>query len=279
MTILVNRAPIIGFTFPGGEEHVRLTDIYIGNKTFVYASLKSSNDVMALMLTVDAIYRIRPETKIFLTIPYLPYARQDRVCHDGEALSIKVMCNMINLLKCHEVVIIDPHSDVAPALINNVRIIHQADIVANSELTEIIQSAECDLVSPDAGSLKKCTQVQKKLLEAGVKTQLYTASKKRNPENGKITQTEVTGDIKNKNLIIVDDICDGGRTFVALADELKKKGANKVFLYVTHGIFSQGLEPLIQSIDEIICYHSLNAELQDEKPSFRILNSFAKDVI
>jgi len=75
--------------------------------------------------------------------------------------------------------------------------------------------------------------------------------------------TRFNGNAKGKNLVIVDDICDGGRTFIELARVLKEKGANKVALYVTHGIFSQGLDVLKEHIDHVYCVHAFNAERSD----------------
>lgn len=279
MTLLVNRTPIIRFTFPGGEEHVRLSEVQIGAKTSVYASLKSSKDVMALLLTIDAIYRTRPDTQISLMIPYIPYARQDRVCNVGESLSIKVMARLINQLQCHEVVMVDPHSDVAPALIDKARVIHQADIIVNTEMAAFIRDNNCALIAPDAGSHKKCAEIQKKLLNRGIETELFTANKSRNLIDGKIIHSEVNGDVRGKNLLILDDICDGGRTFTALSQLLKDKGAKKIFLYVTHGIFSQGLEPLKKGFDQIFCYHKLNDQVEQNEDILHVLDTFADELV
>ena len=154
MAILINQQVISSLTFPGGESHVRLA-LAIKDKTRVTALLKNANDIMALLLSIDAIRRINPDTAIELTIPYFPYARQDRVCYPGEALSVTVMANIINSLHCHSVTIMDPHSDVTPALLNRCRVISMSDIIMNSELSELIKNENLTLVAPDAGAVKK----------------------------------------------------------------------------------------------------------------------------
>ena len=123
MPILVNQKSVGFFKFSGGECHVKISDLEITERTNILANLNNSDDVMSLLLIVDAVRRINPSTQVLLTIPYFPYARQDRVCNEGEALSVKVMADLINSLNCAGVTIYDPHSDVTPALLNNCRAI------------------------------------------------------------------------------------------------------------------------------------------------------------
>src|SRR5882672_10205300 len=115
MPIYIDDELIESFIFPGGECHVR----YHGDHDHcsVKAYLNDSNDIMKLLLLIDAIKRNNEDVKIFLTIPYFPYARQDRSCNYGEPLSVKVMANLINSLECYNVTIYDPHSDVTAALL------------------------------------------------------------------------------------------------------------------------------------------------------------------
>ena len=114
------------FTFPGGEVGVKLSSSVRGLKTLtIKAWLKNSEDVMALLMTVDAMRRQNSLVDINLILAYVPYARQDRVCNDGEALSISVFAQLINSCDFRVVIITDPHSDVTPALIKNSRICSQ----------------------------------------------------------------------------------------------------------------------------------------------------------
>ncbi len=252
MPIFVNHKAIETFNFSGGECHVKVLPSDISDCTDITAYLYSSNDVMRLLLTVDAIRRIAPQTSIHLTIPYFPYARQDRVCNEGEALSVKVMANLINSLYCTHVTLYDPHSDVTPALVNNCNIINSAEIIANSPLAAIIKDKDLTLLSPDAGAEKKVRAVAKRLKT----TELLCASKTRETATGEITSTQIHGDISGKNIIIIDDICDGGRTFIELAKALKDANAGDVYLYITHGIFSQGLSTLEGYFKHIYCHHT-----------------------
>ncbi len=273
MSILINKKPIETFKFYGGECHVKINPFNIGNQTEIMANLNNSDDIMYLLLSVDAIRRVNLETAINLIIPYFPYARQDRVCNEGESLSVKVMADIINSLSCSKVTIYDPHSDVTPALINKCNVITLADIVANSFLSKIILDRKLALVSPDAGAEKKTRHLAKRLSMTGQIVEVYCSSKIRDTLTGNITATEIYGDVSGKNLIIVDDICDGGMTFIELAKELKRAEAEDIFLYTTHGIFSKGLNTLKDHFNHLYCHHTMLSEDQIDSSILTILQN------
>ncbi|MBD77454.1 MAG: ribose-phosphate pyrophosphokinase [Crocinitomicaceae bacterium] len=231
------------FTFAGGEVQVTwpVASLRGAHLIQVVAHLDSSDAIMALMLGIDAIRRATfHNPNIELVIPYFPYARQDRVCKDGQSLSVAVIAQMINALQCNRVTICDPHSDVTGAMINNLTIKSQADIARiNKKFSRKLCHRDTVIVAPDAGASKKAVAVAK-ACERG--TPVIQALKTRDVQTGDITETVVLGDVTGKRCMLVDDICDGGRTFIQLADELLKRGAAEVNLFVTHGIFSRGLE-------------------------------------
>ncbi len=246
--------------FPGGEMGVTLNTediLYLTtNATHqtIIARLQTANDIMVLALTVDALRRI-DRTPIRLFMPYVPYARQDRACNKGEALSLKVFCDMINAMNFDWVAVCDPHSDVVGALLNRVTIINQARIISNFDaLNKRIFETNAQFVSPDAGANKKTAD----LAAFYGRESFIRADKVRELSTGKIKETIVyANDLTGQTIIIVDDICDGGRTFIELATVLKAKGAKRVILYVTHGIFSKGLAPIIAGgVDEIYTTNS-----------------------
>lgn len=231
--------------FSGGEINVKLIDLPVKNIK-ITAILENSEDVMTLLLLVNAIKSFPQSTIAELVIPYFPYARQDRICNVGEAFSLKVMADLINSLNIPKVTIYDPHSDVTPALINNVNVVPQHQICADLIGKRIV-------VCPDAGAEKKIMKLEKPYI---------MATKVRDVKTGNIIKTEVHSKTKpNGHYIIVDDICDGGRTFIELAKTLKHEhGAREVDLYVTHGIFSAGFDVFKGYISTIYYLNS------DQKP-------------
>lgn len=256
-------------TFSGGEESVRILEdltkevTRTDNIVSITAKIKNSSDLIKLLLLNDAICRIIPKCATLcklLELDYLPYARQDRVCNSGESFSLKVLANLINACEFDTVYIDDPHSDVATALINNCKALHQRDCVrvlcvTNDDFSRFVSSST--LVSPDAGSNKKIAEVCKML----GKGSFVRADKLRDMSTNNISETVVYADKLAGNYLIVDDICDGGRTFIALAKELKAKGADKVGLYVTHGIFSYGKKVLTEAgIDYIFAKNDWTEE-------------------
>ena len=239
--------PVDFMTFNGGEEHVKITKPQIATQSIVIETLiTSSQDLIRLILLKDAVDEINVyNVKAKLKMPYAPYARQDRRCDTGEAFSLKVVARLINGMGFDEVVIVDPHSDVTPALIDNVRVISQ-DTIAFTDL----QHSDCDiwnkdviLCAPDGGALKKTFK-----LGMALGCPVISAEKIRDMSNGKIIRTEVhSDDLTGKIVWMIDDICDGGMTFIKLAETLKAKGTKEVNLWVTHGVFSKGKEVLTEA--------------------------------
>lgn len=234
--------------FPGGEVHVCLdidTIYRIGEAKEIFISadrISSSDEVMKLLLVTDAIRNCSNTTPINLTMNYVPYGRQDRVCVPGESLSIKVFSNLINSQNYKEVLILDPHSDVTPALINNCSVLNNHYRVYMT-LRDI--SGDVTIISPDAGANKKTKDLVKSLYNYNEKVDLVKCDKTRDLKTGKISGFEVyADDLEGKTCVIVDDICDGGGTFLGLAKELQAKNAGDLHLIVSHGIFSKGLDEL-----------------------------------
>lgn len=236
------------FLFSGGEVHIKLQDR--ADEVLVSARLNDSNDVMKLLLAVDALRRNGSKT-ITAFIPYLPYARQDRVMVGGEPLSIKVMCNLINSCNFEKVYVFDVHSEVSLALLDN------CELISNYSLAKQVLSNHSDylLVSPDAGALKKIYKLAEAL---NYTNDIVLCNKVRDVSNGKIKQITVDqDDLGGKDCFIIDDICDGGATFVGVAKELKKRNAGKVSLIVSHGIMSHGETELVDWIDHIYTTDSI----------------------
>lgn len=251
------------WNFPGGEVGVDINNLsqidgMNVQRVCVDARIKNSDDVMALLMATDALRMEYPLAKFMLDLPYIPYARQDRVCNEGEALSIKVFGRLINSLKYDIVQVVDPHSAVSLACIDNVAVRSQFDIFGKIKLS----FREVTIVAPDAGATKKCEEFAKKVGAAGV----ITCSKTRNLADGKIIGMTVDGpeDMSNLNLLILDDICDGGRTFIELALLLEARNPKTLELAVTHGIFSKGVEIVANHLDHIYTTDSFRSDLACE---------------
>lgn len=239
------------FQFSGGEYQVQLSKFpVLPTKMVPVIHIKAfilNGDFMPLALIVDALRRDFPTAEIGLEMPYLPYARQDRVMNAGEALACKVFCEAVNSLNLSKVYISDCHSDVGLALLKNVVDIPLQLPNTYAYVLNPLQKPYDTLVSPDAGALKKCYKIAKMY---GI-PEVIRADKTRDVTNGNITGTTVYGMVEGRRVIICDDICDGGRTFVELGKELRKQEPKELHLHVTHGIFSKGKEELLSIFDSV----------------------------
>lgn len=204
-----------------------------------------TRDLLRLGLVKDALDRIGIQD-VKLTLEYFPQARADRVFCEGQPLPVKVFADILNSFGFAKVYIFDAHSDVTPALIKNVEIVHQADLV-KMKLPLIKKFMPTfNLVAPDTGAAKKINDVAKAI----GKRDYIQAVKLRDVATGEIIKCDlqIDGDIEG-NVLIVDDIADKGGSFMHLADMLKSRGAKHVGLFVSHAIFPEGLAKLAEHID------------------------------
>lgn len=253
------------FIFNGGEVHTQVDWYVAGSEDIVvHARLHSSDDIMKLCMVKDALDRAYPDNDKLLDMPYVPYARQDRVMEDGEALSIKVFANIINALNFKRVFTLDNHSDVATALIDHCENRSVLSVIEETPLDSLLMEENTNyvLVSPDAGAAKKTLKIAQQY--GGLR--VINCDKQRDTKTGEITGTYVNWgySMKGMKLLIVDDICDGGRTFIEIAKAVQKFKPASIELLVSHGIFSKGLQPLLDSgISHIYTTDSFPLPTQD----------------
>jgi ribose-phosphate pyrophosphokinase len=245
------------FTFAGGELHIKLDPTDLAESITITHRLNAFSDIGLLYLAADALRRSGVK-RLDLFIPYFPAARQDRLMVEGEPLSVKVYADLINQLNFETVTILDPHSDVTPAVLN--RCVALSNHAFMHQVVGIIGS-DALLISPDGGALKKIYKVSEALNGMDV----VECSKSRDVKTGRLSGFKVyADDLQGRPCIIVDDICDGGGTFIGLAKELKSKNAGALYLAVSHGIFSKGTELLTEVFDHIFMTDSVK-ELQSDK--------------
>lgn len=244
--------PFTALIFPDGQPHMKLDMAQVDQidrkePLRIFTRLNNANDLMMALLAKNTLDYLDFE-QIELHVTYLLAARMDRVMLDGEPFSLKVVAALLNQAHFKKIKIFDPHSEVSTALIE------RSYAVANHYFVKDALEhytgrhpgeAPC-LVSPDAGALKKIHKLAQFL---GVE-QVVECMKERDVKTGALTNFKaMTDDLRGQTCFIVDDICDGGGTFAGTAKMLKAKGAGKVHLIVSHGIFSRG--PVIDFIDDI----------------------------
>ena len=216
----------------------------------------SMTDFVAAMFWIDA-WVWRGGNVPNLVLPFVPGARQDRMNHEGDFLfTAKSVANMINARNFPKVIVVDPHSEVVSALINN------CEVVPSNMVADLLKKEDyAAVVSPDAGAEKRATSFAKNLGKP-----VIHAWKTRNVADGSISgfgHEPIAPSIKGK-LLIVDDICDGGGTFLGLEKELRKAGY-KADLFVTHGIFSKGTKSLTKVFENVFTTDSIARRQENVK--------------
>lgn len=240
--------------FPAGELLVR-TDksnlLDLSNKMS-----GKSDDIINILMQIEAKRRILGDIPIYVYMPYFPYARQDKVFNYGEANGFQVIVDLLTRTAYSNnvyFIVADLHTDYP--LDDRFIQIKQIDIIKEyyKEITDVCSHVDM-IVSPDKGALNKSIEIGKYL-----STDVLTCNKERDPKTGEILSltTNLTKIKDGLNLLVVDDICDGGSTFLFLAKELREKfkNINSLNLYVTHGIFSKGTQELQKYYDNIVLFN------------------------
>ena len=167
---------------------------------------------------------------VYLYMPYIPNARMDRVKNPEDVFTLKYFAELLNSLELTEVTVLDPHSSVSEALINNLDIVTPEQYL----LKVLVKLSSCGIKDvvvfyPDEGAMKRYSGLIKLPYAFGIK--------KRNWETGVIEGLDVAGavdQIVGRDILIIDDICSRGGTFYHSAKKLKELGARDIYLYVSH---------------------------------------------
>jgi len=215
--------------FPDGQQSITLDKPQITQRMsmiLLKSRLNSFKD-LELIITANQCLREFGIEDVNLYVPYFLGGRSDRKFGEGQTNYLKnVICPIINSQKFNKVVVMDPHSDVLEACLDNFVKIGNFELVQFA--LDSINDKNLTLISPDAGALKKIFDVAAKFQIENV----VTASKVRDMKTGDIIRTELpTMNLDGINhIVIIDDICDGGRTFVELARAISYKNTLQIFL-------------------------------------------------
>lgn len=226
--IKVNNIEIKQGQFPDGTLLMKFNSTMdkpdFNNNMLIEWYYENDAELFSLICVKRHMDRIYPNNDVILYMPYIPHARMDRVKSNEDVFTLKYFCEIINSLCFKTVYVRDAHSNVSLALLNNV----VDEGVENYIYKAIIASKADALFFPDEGAMKRYSDKSEKPYAFGMK--------KRDWETGKILGLDIINaeNIKDKNVLIVDDICSRGGTFYHSAKALKAAGAKSVSLYVTH---------------------------------------------
>lgn len=229
--ISINGKEVILNKFP--DETLRLNpdiESILNQSVTICWHFESNEEMIAVMFLANHARRVGAN-RVNLIMPYIPNARQDRVKNNTDVFTLKYFAEFINNIHFNKVVVLDPHSSVSEALINNIEVESPKPYIEKviEEIKKEINSETFIAFYPDEGAMKRYSGMLDMPYAFGIK--------KRNWETGKIEGLDISGEkdlIKNSNIIIVDDISSRGGTFYFSAKKLKELGAKNIYLYISH---------------------------------------------
>lgn len=246
-------------TFNDGQPHIKFQPLdrkaLSTDDITIVCRLATQDQLFILEQSANVLHRhgLRIGT---LVITYLQGMRMDRVMNFEEPYSLELIATRINALQAEHVFIVEPHSRVSLKLINN------------SEALSVLEPDvfdKCFVVAPDAGARQRlCEQYDKKNPAAGFGNLLGVdfypiafCNKHRDPDTGYIDRLDIDErcveklKTSDKPILVVDDLCDGGRTFVMCAEAIRRIKPN-VSIMVTHMVNPKGIEVLSANYDDVV---------------------------
>lgn len=215
--------------FPDGTLLLKenVSDWTCGKNATITWLFENNEELVTLIFLVKHL-KAHGISRLFLNMPYIPNARQDRVKTEEDVFTLKYFAEVINWLGFESVTVLDPHSAVSEALINNIRIQNPKQFVM--ETIEIIGGEHnLTMFYPDEGAMKRYSSIFKLPYAFGIKQRDWVT--------GQIKGLDVFGMtdlIKDRKILIVDDISSRGGTFYFSAKKLKELGAKEIYLYISH---------------------------------------------
>lgn len=229
--IMLNDTVIEIGSYPDGTILMK-PDRRAANSAYIEWNYENDREFLVLIYLVKHLRDHRVHT-ITLHMPYIPNARMDRVKGTDDVFTLKYFADILNSLELDRVWVMDPHSDVSTALINNVCTISPKSYIyaalSHMKLVEDVDTDHIIMFYPDNGAAKRYGNMVSRPYAYGAKN--------RDWETGKILGLDVITnglDLTGKDILIVDDICSKGGTFLHSAKKLKELGVNRIYLYISH---------------------------------------------
>ena len=267
--IKINGIAIDPINFPAGEVGVRLTSDHIHQRPTLrkghYEVTWEFESPAEYFILAQAIEALKGATRgihrvhIDLTIPYFPFARQDRAVNFGEANALRVFCQALNNLDVDTITTWDAHSLAVEQHFDASKFVNVSQDILFSRFAPYNMTLDVDVVvAPDAGASKKAAVIASQL-----KAELVQCSKVRDKLTGEVLYLQLdnsTAVAAARKVLVVDDICDGGATFIAVGKAInlvRMHSSAQSYLFTTHGIYSKGKSELNKYYTEIACAFQL----------------------
>ena len=234
--------------FPDGEKVIRVEDDVRGRDCFVVQSTCRPVDehLVELLIYLDCLRRASAK-RVTAVIPYFGYARQDRKAEGRVPITAKLVANLITTAGADRVLAIDLHAQQLQGFFD-IPVDHLTGELVLNKYFRGKKIGDLAVVSPDVGNIKLAARYA-----AHLGGELAIVHKKR-ISGSKVEAQEIIGEVKGKNILMCDDMMTTAGTVCSAAELVKKRGAEKIYVGATHGIFAdKALEKLSQApIDEVV---------------------------
>lgn len=225
--------------FSDGELCVDFTDSVRGKRVYILASPNNSDEIMKLNLAIDAAKRGAAK-EIIPILPYFPYARQDKKDQSRGPIGAKIIAEMVENRGATSVITFDLHADQIQGFFN-IPVTHvEGKNVFDEHIAELTNSLEGEIIlcGPDAGSGKRVKRMKDQLAKRHSINLNYVMLDKTRSQANVIDEMVIIGDVKDKHVIILDDMVDTAGTLCKAAEVLKEAGAKSVRAIISHGVLS-----------------------------------------
>jgi ribose-phosphate pyrophosphokinase len=243
--------------FQDGEIKIKIEENIRGKDVYILQSICSTNDasvndnLIELFLLIRSCKRASAKS-ITAVIPYFGYARQDRKTEERSPISAADIAMLLENAGVDQIITLDLHCSQIQGFFQNISV---DNLLTNVLFVPYFQRKSFNnlvVIAPDAGAFRRSKNFIEGLNQYGMEAKLSMIVKQ-HLHQGEM-EDEIPADVKNCDVLIIDDICDRGVTITRIANELKMKGANKIYACITHPVFSNNALENIQNskLDELI---------------------------
>lgn len=257
--------------FPNGEKRVIIKDKKVGKKAILLQSLSVPVDeaIVEMALMADALTRMGV-TELIGVVPWLGYAKQDKVFQTGEPLSVKVVAKLLQVSKLSKLITFDLHNRAIVGFFEIPVIELTAKSIFLKYFEKKFDRENTIVVAPDAGAVKSSTQFANEL---GV--QVVYMDKKRDLSTGKVEIKGMSGNVDGMEVVIIDDNIVTGSTLIETANALRKAGAKLIRIGATHHMYVPGAQEKIEeceAIDELVVTDTIMNPTGKEYQKLKIIS-------
>ncbi len=252
-------------TFSDGEMSPQFGESVREKRLFLICTTFGPTEIIKLLLSLDAAKRASAR-EVIAILPYYGYSRQDRKEGPRGAIGARLMADLIQTAGADRLICLDLHADQIQGFFNGPLNLIPGHIVFSSFLKNL-PPAQYAICSPDAGGVKRATKFYQQFLKQFPDATFAMLSKLRDKPNS-IERMDLIGDVKDRHVIIIDDMIDTGGTLIKAAELLKNGEAVSVSACITHGVLSgQGHSRIMMSehLDKLIISDSIEQEIVNHK--------------